>query len=373
MSRGEGYIASLEAIQQSFDSKLLPIRLNYQYHMNSNSRSWILTAMIKSLLDFKGFSGPKPEDVSAIKLLLSTAITTYLGWGTYAFVAWIFHLDWASISTWLIPLVWFVLKFNSVLNGMSKLGSTSFDIRVYRMKQKGEYEMFLPYLQMNEFSFQSLYQWIRDEIMIVSTRRGQEIADIRASFERNVEDLTHKITELSNYQTECEELQKEIHELNEVFDRLARHSKQTLSIYNYCISFIYRLRSEDCLFNPYDLRVISDFSLYQVMGNQLIRVYEQGNSTSPRVINLDDPKMQSWSAVRVVNNWTMMELSTWQKGRFVDSYRFDIGSRTYVYNFHFDSETENDLRDLIRTKQLNRLIKAILLHLNERGMLREAI
>lgn len=53
-----------------------------------------------------------------------------------------------------------------------------------------------------------------------------------------------------------------------------------------------------------------------------------------------------------------------------DSYRFDIGGRTYVYYFHFDSETENDLHDLSRTKQLNRLIKAILFHMNERGMLR---
>jgi hypothetical protein len=211
------------------------------------------------LFDFKGFSGPKPADVTAFKLILGSAISTYLGWGVFAFVGWFFQFGWTTIETWLVPTCWFALKFHLALKGMSELGSSTFDIRVYRLKQKAEYELFLPYLQMNEFSFQSLCQWIRDEIIIVSARRGQEISEIRASFERNVDELTNKITELSNYQHECEELQKELEELNDVLDRLAVHSEQTLKIYNYCISFLYRLRNEDGLFNPYDLRVISNF------------------------------------------------------------------------------------------------------------------
>ncbi|WP_240416554.1 hypothetical protein [Paenibacillus periandrae] len=369
MSRGEGYVASLEALQQSFDSKLLPLRRNYQYHMNVSSRSWMVSALIKALIDFKGFSGPRPDDVSTFKMVIRSAVSTYLGWVGYAFFAWFFQFDWTSIAAWLLPILWIVLKVHFILMDMSEIGSAAFDIRVYRLKRKGEYEMFLPYLQMNEFSFHSLYQWIRDEIIIVSARRGQEITEIRASFERNVDELTNKITELSDYQNECNLLQKELEELNEVFDRLVINSKHTLKIYNFCISFLYRIRHEDGLFNPYDLRVISDFSLYQLMDKQLVRVYEQGNSTSPRIINLNEPQMQSWSSVRVIINNTMMELSSWSSGRFVDSYRLDINGQTYVYNFHFDSETEAELRELIRTKQLYRLIKVICLHLNERGML----
>jgi hypothetical protein len=329
-----------------------------------NGVSWFLLAVIRSLFDFKGYNEVRPDEIGVVKLIASSAVMTYLGFAAYGGLGYFFRFDFTNVVTWIAPFLWLVYRVYSNIKDMTTIGNPRFDIRAYKFKNKEEFEIFSSYLQNKDFTYDGLYSWIRDELIINATRRGNEIAEIRHAFEKNTAELMERIEELSIYQEENEQL-------NAVLDRLAKFSQQTLTVYKYAISELYRLLKEEGLFNPYDLRICSDFSLFELRGDTLYRLYEQGNSTTPRKIPINDPKYSSWAAVRVVKNRTFREYSNRDingEGRFVDSYRFVIKGRVFVYSFHFNNEAR-ELRSMIESREMYRLVQGVLLHLEERGML----
>jgi len=347
------------------DEKLIPMRQNYVFHLGRmGGPGWFLISLFRSFFDFKGYSEVKPEDVGIVKLLAGSAVMTYLGLATYGGLGFLFHFELSSMTTWILPFLWIVYRAHVNIKDMCTIGNPKFDIRAYKFKNKEEFEIFSSFLQHKDFTYTGLYSWIRDELIINATRRGNEISEIREAFEHNARELMEKIEELTTYQEENEQL-------NQVIDRLAKLSRQTLTAYKYAISELYRLLKDEGLFNPYDLRICSDFSLFELRGETLYRLYEQGNTTTPRMIPVNDPKYKTWSAVRVIQNLSFREYSKLDitgEGRFVDSYRFVIKGRTFVYSFHFNNESK-DLRSMIESREMYRLVQGILLHLEERGML----
>jgi hypothetical protein len=290
------YLASLEAMRKTMDEKLIPMRKNYVYHLEkTGGYSWLFLTIGRSLFDFKGYSDVKPSDVGAIQLKASTAIMTYLGMGAYGSAASMFNLDWTSLVTWIFPVLWFLYRVRANIKRMTSIGDSYFNITAYKNFNKAEFELFAPFLQNKEFSYDGLFLFLKDELLVNATRRGEEITEIRQAFEENAEELMEKLQELSTYQEENEQL-------NVIIDSLAKLSRQTLSVYKYAIGELFRLRKEDGLFNPYDLRICSDFSLFELKGDVLVRLYEQGNSTTPRSIPINEPRFRNWAAVRVVKN-----------------------------------------------------------------------
>ncbi|MGV2885963.1 hypothetical protein [Paenibacillus taichungensis] len=359
------YLAALESMRKSIDEKLVPIRQNYVYHMERmGGAGWFLLALYRSLFDFIGYKEVRPVDVGILKLLAGSAAATYLGFAAYSGVGYLFHFELTNIMTWIVPILWLVYRVHVNIKAMCTIGNPKFDIRAYKVRFKEEFEIFSSFLQNKEFTYEGLYSWVRDELIINAARRGNEITEIREAFESNAQELMVKIEELTTYQEENEQL-------NQVIERLANLSRQTLLAYKYAISELYRLLKEERLFNPYDLRICSDFSLFELQGDTLYRLYEQGNSTTPRVIPINDPKYRTWAAVRVIQNLSFREYSNLDisgEGRFVDSYRFVIKGRTFVYSFHFNNESK-ELRSMIESREMYRLVQGILLHLEERGML----
>lgn len=356
------YVASLDAMRKNMDEKLIPMRNNYVFHLEQmKGKSWFMLAILRSLFDFKGYNEALPD---AVKILTSSAVVTYLGFATYGGLGYFLNFDLTNFMTWIFPLLWFLFRVNSNIKDMATIGSQRFDIRAYKFKNNQEFEIFASFLQHKDFTYDGLYSWIRDEVIINSTRRGTEITEIRQAFESNTTELMERIAQLSTYQEENEQL-------NAVLDRLAKFSQQTLTVYKYSISELYRLLKEEGLFNPFDLRICSDFSLFELRGDTLYRLYEQGNTTTPRQFLITDPRYSSWAAARVVKNQTFREYSNLDingEGRFVDSYRFVIKGRMLVYSFHFNNESR-ELRYMIESREMYRLVQGILLHLEERGML----
>lgn len=359
------YLAFLEAMRKTMDDKLIPMRRNYVYHLEHvNGSSWLTIAILRSLFDFRGYKEVHPDEIGIFKLIRSSAIMTYLGLAAYSGLGYLFTFDYTNIATWIIPLLWLAFRVYLNIKDMATIGHPRFDIRTYKFKNKEEFEIFSSFLQNKDFTYDGLYSWIRDELIINATRRGNEISEIRQAFESSSAELMIKIEELSTYQEENELL-------NAVLDRLAKFSQQTLTVYKFAISELYRLLKEEGLFNPFDLRICSDFSLFELRGETLYRLYEQGNSTTPMRIPINEPKYSTWAAVRVVKNHTFREYSDLDikgEGRFVDSYRFVIKGRVFVYSFHFNNESR-DLRNMIESREMYRLVQGILLHLEERGML----
>lgn len=358
-----GYLASLDLMRKTIDEKLIPMRQNYAYHLErTNSVNWLLLAILRSLFDFKGYDNE--EKFELMKFVSSSAAMTYIGFAAYGGVWYVLQLDARNVLAWIVPILWLMYRIYCNIKDMTTIGHPRFDIRAYKKLNKEEFDIFSSYLQSKDFTFDGLYSWIRDELIMNAARRGNEIAEIRQSFEKTTAELKRKIEELATYQEENEVL-------NAVLDRLTKFSQQTLTLYKYAISELYRLLKEDGLFNPFDLRICSDFSLFELRGDTLYRLYELGNTTTPRKIPINDPRYSTWSAVRVVKNQTFREYSNRDingEGRFVDSYRFVIKGRVFVYSFHFNSEAK-DLRNMIESREMYRLVQGILLHLEERGML----
>ncbi|MFB5269559.1 hypothetical protein ACE41H_22630 [Paenibacillus enshidis] len=158
--------------------------------------------------------------------------------------------------------------------------------------------------------------------------------------------------------------------MNRKIDMLQQLAKINEDGYNAAISTIYRLRLSDSLFNTSDLRVVTDFSLFELVDTKLIRLCEQGTTETPKVIDIHDPTYSHYSSVVLVHGENTIEYATSDReGRTVASYWIDLPSgRTLIYNFHYDS-THQGMDDIIEMKEMYRYIKGICLHLEEKGFL----
>ncbi|MBE9914600.1 hypothetical protein G8C92_11210 [Paenibacillus donghaensis] len=162
-----------------------------------------------------------------------------------------------------------------------------------------------------------------------------------------------------------------IDELNKQIDLLQKLAKVNEDGFISAISTIYRLRSSDFLFNTSDLRVITDFSLFEFADyHMLYRVCEHGTTETPRIIDIDDPNYSHYSSVQLVQGTNTIEYATSDReGRTVASYWIELPSgRILIYNFHYDS-TNKEMNAIIEMKEMYRYIKGICMHLEERGLL----
>lgn len=186
-------------------------------------------------------------------------------------------------------------------------------------------------------------------------------------------------------QSRAEELRKNLREKEEALQQskevetslvqhireLDRLAKVLENGFNSAISTIYRLRSSDTLFCIYDLRVVTDFSLFEYKAPMLLRLAELGTTETPDVIDVGDADYAHYSSVRLVQGFETIEYATSDReGRTVASYWIDMPSgRTLIYNFHYDSTIEH-MDVIIEMKEMYRYIKGICIHLDERGLLR---
>lgn len=182
-----------------------------------------------------------------------------------------------------------------------------------------------------------------------------------------IKDLEKNLDERDN---SLKQSQIMINQVIQKIQQLNRLAKANEDGFNAAISTIYRLRASDPLFNTSDLRVATDFSLFELVDFQLIRLCEHGTTETPSIIDINDPSYAHYSSVKLVHGYNTIEYATSDReGRTVASYWIDLPSgRTFIYNFHYDSTIEN-MSDIIEMKEMYRYIKGICLHLEERGFL----
>ncbi len=229
--------------------------------------------------------------------------------------------------------------------------------------------MFLTYFRENRYTVETVLN------MVKMWYRENSLESIVAEHRENNQQLQSRAEELRKSLQEKEEALKQSKETETAllqhirdFDRLAKVLENG---FNSAISTLYRLKSSDTLFCLYDLRVVTDFSLFEYKAPMLLRLGELGTTETPEVIDVDDPDYAHYSSVRLVHGDGTIEYATSDRvGRTVASYWIDMPSgRALIYNFHYDSTNEH-MDVMIEMKEMYRYIKGICIHLDERGLLR---
>jgi hypothetical protein len=357
----------LQTIERDFEPPLLQGRKRF-----NESRGWVGVWLLRSLLGAR----VEKADTKSRKLvaLLSSRWQT---WATHVSLAGFTLVPaladlqpafWQTVAGYGAIGLSFILSLIANLSRMLTLTDPYFNANAYKLFRRQEYDMFQAYFRENRYTFRTIYDWVR--LLYKENNLEAVIAEHR-EIQRQWGEIVEQLQqELNEKELGLERNERIIRELVEQIDSLQRLVKFNEDGFNAAISTIYRLRAGDTLFGTSDLRVLSDFSLFELVGTRLVRICEQGTTETPRMIDIYDPAYAHYSSVRLVHGSNMMETSSSDReGRTISSYWIELPSgRTLIYNFHYNS-TSADMHAIIKTKEMYRFIRGICLHLDERGLL----
>lgn len=228
--------------------------------------------------------------------------------------------------------------------------------------------MFLAYFRENKYSFKVVQEWVK---LLYKENDLDSIVQAHLEIQRRLQKEIDELNEeLDDKENDLTQYQARVEQLNELIGELQRLVKINEDGYNSAISTIFRLRQSDNLFNTYDLRVSTDFSLFELLDDKLFRLCEQGTTETPKIIDINDPEFSHYSSVILAHSGEPIEYaSSDREGRTVASIwiRIPLG-RIFIYNFHYESTNER-MSDIIEMKELYRYIKGICILLDERGLL----
>lgn len=276
---------------------------------------------------------------------------------------------WKPALMYGVIVISFFLSLYANLKRMLLLDDPYFNSNAYKLFRKQEYYIFLAYFRENKYTFQTAYNWLE---LMYRENGLDSIVEEHRKIQHQWRDLVEELKR--NLQEKDRSLEQDkiiIDELNKQIDLLQKLAKVNEDGFISAISTIYRLRSSDFLFNTSDLRVITDFSLFEFADyHMLYRVCEHGTTETPRIIDIDDPNYSHYSSVQLVQGTNTIEYATSDReGRTVASYWIELPSgRILIYNFHYDS-TNKEMNAIIEMKEMYRYIKGICMHLEERGLL----
>ena len=358
----------LDTIERNFDPPLLKGRSKFE-----EAKSWTWTWLFRSLM---GTSYEKmPED--SVNKFLAFFSSQWQTWVTYLGLVGVvgvplvspFKLTfWPSVLAYGVIVLSFGLSLYANFNRMLTLDDPYFNSNAYKLFRKKEYYMFLPYFRENKYTFGVAVEWVK---LLYRENDLKSIIQEHLNIQRRLEEEIDELNKaLDDKEKDLTQYQERVEQLNEIIGQLQRLVKINEDGYNSAISTIFRLRQSDQLFNTSDLRVLTDFSLFEWIDDKLFRLCEQGTTETPKIIDINDPAFSHYSSVKLVQSGEAIEYATSDReGRTVASIGIRIPSgRNFIYNFHYETTNEK-MSDIIEMKELYRYIKGICILLDERGLL----
>ncbi|MCU6793971.1 hypothetical protein OB236_17855 [Paenibacillus sp. WQ 127069] len=363
-------LSFLLARSKDFDTVLLKARDQFP-----GPPGWLGPLLIRSLL---GLQYEKMPDESMQKgvAFFSNHITVWIALGAGALGITSAALNWHTLldSRWpsVIGVSWFLLSiFLSIkanFTRMLTLDDPYFTPVMYKLFRPKEYYLILNYLKSSHS-----FEWAYD--MVKNIFRDNSFKSISEHYEKEIEKLRNQndnlIQNLAERAQFLKEAELEIDKLDQQIDLLIQQVTTNEDGFNTAIDTLYRLRRRDpSLFGINDLRILSNFSLFELIGDDLYMIGEQGTTETPSHIDIHDPEYAHYSSIRLISSEKSLEYATSDReGRTVASYWIELPSeRVLIYNFHYDS-TNLQLRDTIESKEMYRLIRIICILLDERGLL----
>jgi hypothetical protein len=358
----------LETLERNFDPHLLKGRNRF-----NEAEGWIVIWLFRSLL---GTSYEKMPDDSVNKILaifLSKwqKFLTYLGLVGVVGISLLsdFQLTfWQTVLAYGGIAISLGMSLYANLSRMLTLNDPYFNSNAYKLFRKQEYYMLLPYFRENKYTFKIVQEWVK---LLYRENDLDSIVQAHLDIQRRLQEEIDELNkELVDKEDDLTQYQARVEQLNKIIEELQRLVKINEDGYNSAISTIFRLRQSDNLFNTSDLRVFTDFSLFELVDDKLLRLCEQGTTETPKIIDINDPEFLHYSSVTLAHSGEPIEYATSDReGRTVASIWIRIPSgRSFIYNFHYESTNER-MSDIIEMKELYRYIKGICILLDERGLL----
>lgn len=358
----------LNLIERNFDAPLLKGRNRF-----SEAQGWVGIWLIRSLI---GTSYKKvPED--SVNTVFSFFSNQWQTWITYLGLIGVWGISGTlnlQVPAWQPAIAYGVIAISLLMSmvanlmRMLNLNDPYFNSNAYKLFKRQEYNMFLPYFKEHKLTFKDAQEWVK--LMYKENNLDAVVAehkDMNRRYRGVIEDLKVSVQSSDD---NLKEMEERINELDQQIKLLQRLAKVNEDGFNNAISTIYRLRTEDRLFNTSDLRVVTDFSLFELEGTLLRRLCELGTTETPREIDIYDSDYEHYSSIKLVQGENTIEYATSDReGRTVASYWIELPSkRILIYNFHYES-TNMNMNDIIETKEMYRYIKGICMHLDERGLI----
>lgn len=343
-------------------------------YIRTKNRNFIPTLLMYPFTDlvktFKKWEGLKSINLSAIPLFsfLGVTGTSYLALPEFQ------HMNLllgglSAIGVYFAILPMYLWKMTTLDN------EEYFHVGAYRFLRRKECEMFEKSFLQHDFSFEGLYDFVNRTFISESDLQEKiekalqylidmHKVEIRAYAEKEKEHL-----ELVAYLEEALNLEHEesikaeqgIEDLVELIKRIT--------------NIIFRMKNNH--FRVSDLNLISGFTLYQLEGDKLRKLADEGTSgSSPEIIPLQDETYADWACVKVIKEEGNTPMYNDPYSNYsVISYKMNIDTDLYwIYNFHIDHQTNGSAleltidNDIIDTSIIFRIIEALCLQLYQRGI-----
>ncbi|MED0677675.1 hypothetical protein ABEV55_16125 [Aneurinibacillus thermoaerophilus] len=384
MQNRSAAIQGLASIKDKYDDFLSKVNSNKGLYENKNFVWRLLAYPFLNWKDVTGFG----EGLTRLFSFLSSPAPIILGIAGY------FGMDSlpsevnfrvltvnTEVLKWLVPILGYLVSVGANFLRMTTVSDPKFHIEAYKFFRKDEWDLFYTYLDASPFTFNHLY----DQVKIIDYRLEQQAEKIEERFENQkreyesmIQQLEGKLTVykerysrlVGEYETALEMAELE----QQVFEKEVRYLADLIGVSSTVLERLCRGH-----FSTSDLAVISDFSLYELRGRELILIDNKGLTNAKDVIPIDDVKYRNWSVVRAAKLKEEKPVEGWSKrGRRIISHRFTMPDQTvWVYNFHINSFDERASvltnNDIMLTREVYRLIYAICIHLHRKRSPEEVV
>ncbi len=293
---------------------------------------------------------------------------------------------------YLLILIGITYLFSLIISfqRMVTIGDKNFHIDAYRRVKKKEFEFFSNFFNKN-LTYSGLYDHLRDlsvkgeintkENLNKLQQQMQNMENNMLYYQEENAELQEQLIQLEEaYNDEInetiEEFENYIGEYEEFVEAIEKSEGFSAKLLTKATNSLFRLH--DGSFNEEDLRLISDYSVYQLNGDKLELIKNGGPPEVPKMIELDS-KDQRWNAMLQAASSESEDEIVMNKPRLtcamVSKYVKMPNNVTWVYNFHFyhsDSLYSDVIRDMetlepdrerrlvhIKSPEITALIKAL--------------
>lgn len=366
----EGFFATLQKLRDDLDGPLSIMRRSYQ-ELSITNRSWLPVLISRAIFGYKGGVTPSSAEINKFVAMLSNIFVIWSGYvGATLFIGFnqIFQLQWTSILTYLLPAAFFLMSLAAHLLRMLTIADPYFHIGAYSIFRKQEYRLLLTYFNSPAFSFGALNEWIGREIVDIKLERNKVIELLEDNFRRLKDEKKELLEQIELSAAKLLQTEEANRELTGLAEQMAK-SIHILKIgYNRSIDLLHWMKQPAKL-KPEHLHLISDFSLFTLRRNRLIKIAELGTTETPDSISIYDSAFSGYAAVKVIRNQSKMEYTeSDREGRSIASYRIVMPSGIiWVYNFHF-YVADPLIRGIIETQEFYRLVRIMCWLLEERSL-----
>ncbi|QDX90968.1 hypothetical protein EEL30_00350 (plasmid) [Brevibacillus laterosporus] len=267
-------------------------------------------------------------------------------------------------------IVWVLITATLSFLHMAKPFNPYFDIRVYKMLRKDEYEAFLPFLhEGNSFTFAGIKSKLNSanggNISDILRNKENEIGTLKEKSEllkTTIDDLGKELYRTINVKNEdINKLKEQVIFLNKLIDKV----KTSISRYN------------NRCFSVYDIDFFCPFTLYELRKDRLVRLADvKTGGNSKTEISLAEH--QHYASVKVLSHEDDYVYERVDSGSSILSFKIPLSnSDIWVINFHIYQNDQQALElffgdAIIDTKTMVELVQAHCRLLYSQGTLNQS-